>query len=239
MLLVLPGLDGTGELLAPFIAAAPPGCRARALRLPEEGSQSYPRLAEWLHSQLPEEPVVLVAESFSVPLAILVAGQRSHAASGTRVLGLVLSTAFVQQPLPGLVAAAIRYLPSSAWERPPPELVLRTFLTGGDARLAAALRQVMLGVSGKVIAERLAVASAVDVSAEFRELHCPVSCLHAGRDRLLDARSCARMRATRPDADYVQIVDAPHLLLQTRPAEVWSHVTPFLERIAQPRARAS
>lgn len=231
-LLVLPGLDGTGELLVPFAAAAPSGCRIRALRLPEEGEQSYARLAEWLHAQLPEGPVVLVAESFSGPLAILVASQCA------RVVGLVLSTTFVRHPLPGLLARAIRRLPARAWSRPPPELVLRTFLTGGDAPLASALHRVLLGVSGKVIAERLAVADRIDVSAELEQLRTPTLCLHAGKDRLLDAKSGARMRALRPDIEHVQIADGAHLLLQTQPRVVWSHVSPLLDRIARARAES-
>lgn len=232
-LLVLPGLDGTGALLEPFVAAASSSYRARALHLPEECAQSYTELLEWLHARLPDGPVVLVAESFSGPLAILAARRWE------RVVGLVLSTSFVERPLTELASVAARRLPPNVWNHPPPEFVLRRLLTGGDAALAATLRQVLAGVSGKLIAERLAVACAVDVSAEFRQLCCPLLCLHAGRERLLNPSSSLRLRALQPDAEHVQISDAPHLLLQSRAREAWGHVSRFLQRVAPAHSAAS
>jgi hypothetical protein len=41
-----------------------------------------------------------------------------------------------------------------------------------------------------------------------------------------------RILAIRPAAISVEI-DAPHLLLQTRPTQVWRHLAPFLEDRAQ------
>ena len=59
-LILLPGLDGTGELFAPFIAAAPRAVEVRVLALPDERSLSYHELAEWLCGQLPQQSVVLL-----------------------------------------------------------------------------------------------------------------------------------------------------------------------------------
>ena len=179
-----------------------------------------------MQARLPGGRVVLVAESFSGPLAILVAVQC------TRVVGVVLSTTFLEPPLSGLLALLPKLLPTWAWNQPPPEFLVRALLAGGDPALAAALRQVMLEVSGKVVAERVTAVLRVNVTAEFKKLRCPVLCLQAGRDRLVGARNSARMRAVKPDAEFAQI-DGPHLLLQARPREVWLHVSPFLERIAR------
>lgn len=225
MTVLLPGLDGTGALFAPFIAVAPSGCRLQPLKLPDTRGLSYSDLADWVHANLPEGRVVLLAESFSGPLAVLVAARCA------RVVGVVLSTTFLEPPLSGVLSIVAKSLPGLAWKRPPPELLLRAFLTGGDSALASAVRQAMRRVSGDVVAERVAAVSGVNVSDEFRGLGCPVLCLHAGRDRLVSARSIARMRALKPDATFVQI-DAPHLLLQARPQEAWAHVSAFLERFA-------
>jgi pimeloyl-[acyl-carrier protein] methyl ester esterase len=222
---LLPGLDGTGDLFAPFVAAAPSRCRVQPLKLPDNEGLGYAELAEWVHANLPEGRVVLLGESFSGPLAILVAAQC------VRVVGLVLSTTFLVQPLSGLLSIVPKLLPGCAWSQPPPEFLLRAFLTGGDPVLATALRRAMLGVSGKVVAERIASVLTVNVTAEFQGLGCPVLCLQAGRDRLLSAASVARMRTVKPDAEYATI-DGPHLLLQARPQEAWSQLSPFLERVA-------
>ena len=223
---LLPGLDGTGELFAPFVAAAPPRCALHRLRLPDDRVRSYSELAAWVQARLPDGDVVLVAESFSGPLAILVA------AECVRVVGVVLSTTFIEPPLSGPLSIVPKVLPGWVWNQPPPEFLLRVFLAGGDPALAAALRRAMLGVRGKVIEARVASVLRVNVTAEFQRLDCPLLCLHASRDRLVSARSAARMRAVKPDADFVQL-DAPHLLLQARPQEAWLHVSPFLERVGR------
>jgi pimeloyl-[acyl-carrier protein] methyl ester esterase len=143
----------------------------------------------------------------------------------------VLSTSFIEPPLSWPLSIFPRLLPARIWSRPPPEFLLRSVLTGGDAALAAALRRAMLGLSGKIVAERVASVLQVNVTAEFQRLACPVLCLQASRDRLVGARTTARMRALKPDAEFAQI-DAPHLLLQACPQEAWSHLSPFLDRVA-------
>jgi hypothetical protein len=59
---LLPGLDGTGDLFAPFIAAAPSRCVLQQLRLPHDKVLGYFELAEWVQSRLPDGDLVLVAE---------------------------------------------------------------------------------------------------------------------------------------------------------------------------------
>jgi len=71
----------------------------------------------------------------------------------------------------------------------------------------------------------------VDVSAELRDLSCPVLCLRGRADRLVSARSASRIRALKPDAE-VGDIDGPHLLLQAKPVEAWSFLAPFMARIA-------
>ena len=220
-LLLLPGLDGTGELFAPFVAAAPPGFEVRALALPGERVRSYHELAEWVCTRLPEQNVVLLGESFSGPLAVLVAKRSA------RVRGLVLSTTFVESPLP----RAFALCPDVVLSRPPPTFLLKALMTGGDARLAAAVSGAIRCVPPGTLAGRIAAVLRVDVTSELRELSCPVLCLHARRDRLVRLACARRIQALRPSARVVY-VDAPHLLLQARPIEAWSYVAPFLEHIA-------
>ena len=221
LLLLLPGLDGTGELFAPFIAAAPAGLEARALALPDERVRSYHELAECVCARLPAQDVVLLGESFSGPLAVLLARKSE------RVKGLVLSTTFVQPPLPGVLA----FLPRFIWSRPAPAFVLKAMLTGGDAPLAEAVRRAMQSVAPAIIAGRIAAVLRVDVASEFRELACPVLYLRARRDRLVSLESAFRIQALKPSTLLAHI-DAPHLLLQAKPLDAWSYVGPFLNRLA-------
>jgi len=212
-------LDGTGELFQRFTAAAPAGFPVRCVRLPSDRPRGYRELADWLRDQLPSEPVALVAESFSGPLALLVAEQCP------RVVGVVLCASFVLPPLPSLFAN----LPKFIWSRPPPVAILRTFLTGGDHALAEAVQNAVSRITGEVISSRVSAALRVDVTAQLKRISQPILCLRATHDRIIPCASTAVIRALKPSAQFVEI-HAPHLLLQSRPSEAWTHIGPFLER---------
>lgn len=212
---LLPGLDGTGELFERFVAMTPPGCDAQCMALPDDRPRSYRELAAWVGGRLPEGPVALIAESFSGPLAVLLAAEHP------RVEALVLCATFVTPPLPGALAHA----PSVIWERPPPEALLSVLLTGGDRELARSIRAAVARVSGALIASRVRQALRVNVTEALARVTCPVLVLSAKRDHIMRPRAhiASKLRVTR----LVEL-DAPHLLLQTRPAEAWTHIESFL-----------
>ena len=70
-LVLLPGLDGTGELFGDFIAALPQSLIAIPVAYPADRVLSYIKLLEFVGAAIPQsDPFVLLAESFSTPLAI-------------------------------------------------------------------------------------------------------------------------------------------------------------------------
>ena len=155
--ILLPGLHGTVDVFARFVAAAPDGFPVQCQPLPTEIVRSYGELAEWVSERLPPEPVMLIAESFSGPLAVLVADRCP------RVVGIVLSASFVERPLPAFLA----HVPAFLWRQPPPIALLNMVLTGGDRTLAQEIRRTIATVSGDVLASRAAAALNVDVRAEL------------------------------------------------------------------------
>ena len=219
---LLPGLDGTGDLFAPFIAAAPVGFSLECRALPSDRPRGYHELADWLSTRLPPGPFAVIAESFSGPLALLLADRCP------RIVAVVLCASFVDPPLPSLFALT----PQFVWNRSPPASVLSVFLTGGDRALAESVRRAMASVSADVIAGRVAAALRVDVKAELARFTRPLLCLQAKQDRIIRAGRAAKISALKPSAQLVEM-QAPHLLLQTLPAEAWSDIQPFLERAAE------
>jgi hypothetical protein len=119
-IVLLPGLDGTGRLFTRFLAAAPPGLRLTAVSLPEDAS-TYDRLAGSIEGNLPDgEPLVLIAESFSGPLAVTIAERRSISA-------LVFCNSFVAPPR----SRSLRWLALPAFFMlPVPPLVMRRYMLG-------------------------------------------------------------------------------------------------------------
>src|SRR5689334_8209434 len=94
-LVLLPGLDGTGELFAAFVAALR-GHDVQIVDYPRDRAMSYAALEEFVREKLPGEvDYFLLAESFSGPIAISVA-----ASSPPHLRGLILCGSFAANPLP-------------------------------------------------------------------------------------------------------------------------------------------
>jgi pimeloyl-ACP methyl ester carboxylesterase len=216
-LIVLPGLDGTGQLLEDFLAKVPSGIVAHALRLPDDQPQNYQALAQWATPLILPKPVVLVAESFSGPLAILLAQRCSNVAS------VVLCASFCKSPKPAWLAG----LPAAIWRRPPPVALLQTFLTGGDRALAQAVQRSMSSVRPQAIAERIAAALRADVTEELAQMQQPLLYLRALRDRVVSAKSGEHIRKLLPSTQLREL-PAPHLLLQAAPSAAWREIELFL-----------
>ena len=216
-IVLLPGLHGSTELFDRFVAAAPADFTLRAQPLPNELPMDYEALTDWVIARLPPDPVVLIAESFSGPLALLIADRCPQ------IIALVLCVTFVEPPAPPLIAR----FPSRIWNVTPPLPLIRALLTGGDRALAADIQRTVRALSGDVIAHRIRSALHVDVKAELQRVSKPLLCVSATRDWIVPARNAARIRALKPSASFVEI-DGPHMLLQTRTAVSWRAIEPFI-----------
>lgn len=219
-LILLPGLDGTGDLFAPFVEHAPSQVDVMPRALPLEGAQSYYALVSSVGRSLPQEPLVLLGESFSGPLALLLA----HTL--TNVTAVVLCSSFVTSPI-----AVPRVRIPKWFGRPAPRFVLRHWLTGGDAELAERVHRASMAVSSETIVARLKAATQVDVIDHLRRLRQPLLDLRGSRDRLVGPRCARLVRATKPGAVFAEL-DAPHMVLQTKPRESWEVISGFLAGLA-------
>jgi pimeloyl-ACP methyl ester carboxylesterase len=104
-IVLLPGLDGTGELFRPLLAHLPPALQPIIVRYPGNEQLGYDVLLERVLGALPaRERFIILGESFSGPLALM--------AADTRPAGLeaiVLCATFVRSPL-WIRAAWLRHL---------------------------------------------------------------------------------------------------------------------------------
>ena len=68
-LVLLPGMDGTGQLFNDFVEALPESLETVTVRYPAEQCLSYAELEDFVQAACPiSGPFVLLAESFSTPL---------------------------------------------------------------------------------------------------------------------------------------------------------------------------
>ncbi len=191
--------------------------------LPSDRPRSYQELADMLMAQLPTDRFALVAESFSGPLAILLANRCP------RVFAVVLCASFVQSPVPEMFAR----VPSLLWRAPLPVPAIRLLMTGGDRVLAHAVRRVVLSVNREILVSRISAVLRADVRCELERMSHPLLWIEATRDRLVRGTRAGVIRSLKPSAEFVK-VDGPHLLLQANPAGTWSQIEPFLRRTWSP-----
>lgn len=220
-MVLLPGLDGTGELFQWFVEAAPSDFRCTVAAYPPDVAQTYADYAALvLDEYVPNEAFLIVSESFSGPVAVLAAAQRPEG-----LAGVVLCNTFVTPP----AWTGLRRLPwSYHLRRPVPKTAAGFFLVGFRrvSEFVGPIRRANLGVDPTVLASRMEAVFSVDVRTELAGLEVPTMYLRGTRDRLVRPRSMRQVKSTRPDTQVGEI-DGPHLLLQTDPDESWRVIGEF------------
>ena len=212
-IVLLPGLDGTGALFDDFVRAAPLAMRPEVASLPCV-SLGYAELAERIAPQLQLTPdTILLAESFSGPLAILLAQRQQIAA-------LMLCNSFVTSPRSRALAA----LPlAPLFHLPLPAAVVRWFLVGSDASdaLVERVRATVSSVPPSVLAARVSSVLRVDVAGSLTRCSAPIFYLRGTKDRLVPEASVDAVVRAAPVSVSVVRVPGPHMLLQVAPEAAW------------------
>ena len=103
-LVLLPGLDGTGKLFAPLLEALPSSIKIQTVTYDLNKEQSYSELIKYVKSTLPQEEFVLLAESFSGPIAYQIALSQPK-----QLKALILVATFLENPRPLL----LKFIPNS------------------------------------------------------------------------------------------------------------------------------
>jgi pimeloyl-ACP methyl ester carboxylesterase len=198
--------------------------RPEVVSLPPE-LIGYQELVEHLAPRLPlGSDTVLLAESFSGPLAIMLAARHSVAA-------VILCNSFVRSPRPTILGQlAVPFL----FRHTPPAFLLRHFLLGSTAspELLRRVQRVLATVPRRTLSGRLAAVLGVDVSTELSRCRAPLLYLRGLGDRLVPEASVAAMSVAAPTPIEVVRLAGPHLLLQVAPDRAWEALRPFLATLA-------
>jgi pimeloyl-ACP methyl ester carboxylesterase len=221
---MLPGLDGTGRLFTPLLAALPASLSPTVIAYPTAQEQSYAELERQVLASLPtDERYVLLGESFSGPVAVSIAARNPKG-----LVGLVLVCSFVRCPVPLLRYAKrltsvlpIHWVPNG----------LIAYFAFGRFRTPALVQQLLTAVGvvvPAVLQARFRAIADVDVRAHLKEVKVPIMYLRASEDRLVPKSALALICSLVPSVRSVSIV-APHCLLQAAPAEAARSIANFEE----------
>jgi pimeloyl-ACP methyl ester carboxylesterase len=210
-LVLLPGMDGTGELFGPLLACLPLEMRATVIGYPDRPA-TYAEHVSFARRELPRnEPFVLLGESFSGPVAVSIAASAPPA-----LRGIVLCASFLTCPHPAL--KLLRPFTRVASPKLLPGFIAQRSLLGRFAtpELRAAQTRALSHVSSPALTARLSAMADVDVRGEMRSVQVPTLYLQATEDRVVATRLGDEyaLHARRP---RVERIEGPHLLLQASP----------------------
>ncbi|MBI5067022.1 MAG: alpha/beta hydrolase [Deltaproteobacteria bacterium] len=221
---LLPGLDGTGRLFAPFVTEAAPALDLVTLAYPTDRILSYEALEEFVLPRLPRErPYALLGESFSGPLALKLAARRPAG-----LAAVILAASFHRRPA-ARAMAVLRPLAPAFFRLPLPAHAVRLLLAGPDASdaLVAEVQAGTAAVKPAVMAARAAEALRADASDEVRNCPVPLLFLWGRDDRLLRSAIPIEIRALSPRA-VIRTLPTPHLVLQRAPRAALAEIRAFL-----------
>jgi len=221
---MLPGLDGTGFLFEPLIEVLAREFEPVIVRYSNEEPGGYESLLPVVREALPSEgSFVILAESFSGPLALMAAHERPEG-----LIGVVLSATFVENPLPWAPHLPKPFLEAERMVKLPGGVVFNALLGAyRTPRLEGLLERARAELTPAALRVRLEAVSQVDVKRELRECPVPLLYLRAERDVLVPQRCATFIVDERPETRLVEL-DAPHCLLQTRPRECALAIAEFV-----------
>ena len=224
-LVLLPGLDGTGKLYAPMVPYLEPHFEMTFVTYPD--LDSFADYIVCAQNQLPATPgFSLVAESFSGPVAMALMVHQPEEIGPS-----VLASTFARSPLATLTRMA-NSVPADIFSIG----ALKEFcmdVYASDEEDNSETQPLPLNVSeqldGTLLKHRISVFSRIDVSALLPNIQAPILQLHGLRDRIVSENDAEMIQSSLPNVERVDI-DAPHLLLQTRPQQcsqlIYRHIYP-------------
>jgi pimeloyl-[acyl-carrier protein] methyl ester esterase len=226
-LVLLPGLDGTGRLFNPLMEVLPSYLIPLVIPYPANRFLGYRELLIYVRGQIPtDKPFVLLAESFSGPVAVEFA-----ATHPSNLEALILCASFVTNPAPAFFRPFSILFNARFFKLRPPQFMVRHFLLGKRASsdLVNTFLEALESVSPEVLAYRLRSVLNVDSRDALRECRVPILYLAAKRDKLVGEGNLAEIKSFASNVE-AQTIDTPHFLLQSEPEEAMKTIDSFLRR---------
>jgi pimeloyl-ACP methyl ester carboxylesterase len=219
-------MHGTGELFPEFMTMMPEPKHIEALQYPTDVGPSYSQLLGTVQSFVPvSDPYILLAESFSTPLAIQFAATHPQ-----NLKGLILAAGFARTPVDGLRHSLASLLAPVIFRLPVPQAAINHLLIGPNPpeSLQQSMRAVISQIRPAVMAERLRAVLACDARTDLSKVSVPMLYIRATRDRLIPRSCMEEIQAILRQTEVVEL-DGPHLILQREPKQSAEAVSRFIQ----------
>jgi pimeloyl-ACP methyl ester carboxylesterase len=225
-LLLLPGLDGTGLIFQPLLAQLPAEIDAQVVHYPTDRPMSFWEHVDSARRQMPtDKPFVLLAESFSGPVAL-----KLLAAAPDNLVGVIFVATFARYPSPFLLDTG-RHLPQA--------LLLKLFATplfcrffclgNAPAKAVKLFRQALQSATLSVLSRRLQILAELPPPPDMA-FSGPILYIQAGNDRLVPPRAADAMQKLLPQLRIVQL-PGPHIILLAQPEQGARLISDFINGV--------
>ena len=209
-LVLLPGMDGTGELFDPLVAALPE-LDCEIIPLPDTCGQDYASITEFVRARLPQEDFVLLAESFSEPIGAALAAEGLE-----QMKGVIFVATFLSPPSRELLFLGSRCPGAFLANLPFASYFHQYFLIGRNARreLIDQLQSIISDLPPAIIKARINTMSRLVATSATCDL--PALYIQATADKLVQAHKVSDFKY-RFKTFVVKKINGPHFILQAKP----------------------
>jgi pimeloyl-ACP methyl ester carboxylesterase len=210
-IVLLPGMDGTGELFAPLLEKLPLAIKCAVISYEKDKKQSYKELVEYVHNLLPtNEDYIIVAESFSGPIAFELAKNNDP-----NLKSIIFVASFLSSPNPLL--SVVKWLPLSIlFKAPIPTQFVKKYLLGVEINddLISKFRNILGEINTNVLSYRLRQMASLELGSHKLEVRAIY--LQATDDKLVSENSFTNFKLSMENLRVI-LVPGPHFLLQANP----------------------
>ncbi len=210
-LVLLPGLDGTGNLFNPLLNALPQNLEVVVISFPET-KLSYKELVSFVLAQLPTEDYVLVGESFSGNVAYQIALSKPK-----HLKSVIFVASFLSNPRL-ILLKLFNFLPSSLLSVQPPKFIIKLFMLGfsSEQNIIRLFLETLKQVPHEVLSFRLKEIGRLQLNSETCEVDATY--LQATNDYLVPSKAVKDFEKMFSNLTVVKIKGS-HFILQSKPVE--------------------
>lgn len=231
ILIMLPGLDGTGNLLQLPQKNLRDYFDTKIIIYPHNEELTYIELADRIEKLLPkEESFYLLAESFGGALALELAIKKP-----LQLKGLILSATFSKNPvlLPSLAlhfskVPYIKYLPL-----PVLDYIFTSYKS--TSQVVKNLQSTLKGLNYDVINYRIKEVLSLKDNPRLNEIKVPILYLQGKYDNIVSPLAYLHVKKVLPQTQKVEI-DSGHMVLQCKPEQCAQVINDFVGNIEVPKS---
>lgn len=226
-LVFLPGMDGTGKLFAPLLGYFKQ-YQCQVIKLPKTGSQDYLYLGEYVKDSLPANDFIVIAESFSGPIAAQLARQKIK-----NLKGFVFVATFLSSPNTTLLSIARRLPIKLLTKSPGARYFIKKLFLGNHAgnHLIEQFQSTVNQVPVNVLKQRIQTMQKLTFQ-EFNN-RLPAVYILPDSDKLVPK---SKVKEFQKCFSHLQVkeIDGPHFILQAESKNSANIIIDFIGNIEAP-----